>query len=156
MNGVAGQTNVGHWLRDEAVAASFREYWDLLSGDPGGKGDDDRAAVRTKNAAFRVAVEALSTAPKTLADVKAGVTPVFSPRSGLDVLDLYFQLVDGATDEACITLAFGISDKFKELLKDNTPQQAIVFMLLEKEDRPKKTGREPFLAINASNNVYKA
>ena len=156
LNGVAGQTNVGHWLRDEAVAATFRAYWDLLGGDPGGKEGDDRAVVRTKNAAFRTAVEALSTAPKTLADVPAGVTPVFSPRGGLDVLDLYFQLVDGATEEACITLAFGISEKFKALLKDNTPQQAIVFMLLEKEDRPKKNGKEPFLAINASNNVYKA
>jgi len=156
LNGVAGQTNVGHWLRNEAAAATFRAYWDLLRKDPGGKDGDDRAAVRTKNAALRADVEALSTAPVKLADIPAGVTPVFSPRGSLDVLDLYFQLVDEATGEACITLAFGISERFKELLKDNTPQQAIVFMLLEKEDRPKKTGREPFLAINASNNVYKA
>lgn len=156
LSAVAGQTNVGHWVRDAAVAEAFRQYWDLLAGDPGATEGDDRAAARAKNAAFRAAVEALSPAPGKLAEIRQGVTPVFSPRSGLDALDLYFALVDGARSEACITLAFGISDRFKALLKDNTPQQAIVFMLLEKEDRPKKDGHEPYVAINASNNVYKA
>ena len=156
LSGVAGQTNVGHWVRNATIAESFRRYWNLLGEDPGGKDGDDGATVRTKNAAFRKKVEAIFEAPTQLDDVSAGVTPVFSPRSGLDVLDLYFRLVDGASNEACVTLAFGINKAFKELLKDNTSQQAIIFMLLEKEDRPAKNSKEPFLAINASNNVYKA
>jgi phosphatidylserine/phosphatidylglycerophosphate/cardiolipin synthase-like enzyme len=156
LGGIAGQTNVGHWVRNKAIAESFRRYWDLLGDDPGGKEGDDASTVRKENSAFRKKVEALFAAPAELDDVPAGVTPVFSPRSKLDVLDFYFRLVDGATNEACITLAFGINENFKKLLEDNTPQQAIVFMLLEKEDRAKKNSKEPFLAINATNNVYKA
>jgi phosphatidylserine/phosphatidylglycerophosphate/cardiolipin synthase-like enzyme len=156
VGGIAGQTNVGHWVRHEAAARSFRDYWNLLAGDPGGEDGDDASTVRAKNAAFRKEVEALSATPADLAAIPPGVTAVFSPRSKLDVLELYFRLVDGADHAACITLAFGVNDAFKKLLADNTPQQPIVFMLLEKEDRPKKGAKGPFLAINATNNVYKA
>ena len=40
LGGISGQTNVGHWVRDPAVAARYRDYWDLLSDDPGGRKDD--------------------------------------------------------------------------------------------------------------------
>lgn len=156
LGALAGHTNVGHWVRDGEVARAFHEYWKLLAEDPGGRPGDDAATVRAKNAAFRKRVEALAPAPARLQDVRAGVSPVFSPRSGLGVLRCYFDLVDQATSAACITLAFGINRDFKQLLRDNTPQQAIVFMLLEKRDRPAKKARLPFLSINASNNVYQA
>ena len=41
-------------------------------------------------------------------------------------------------------------------MKDNTPQNAIVFMLLEKRDRPNPDDPSAFVRINASNNVYQA
>jgi phosphatidylserine/phosphatidylglycerophosphate/cardiolipin synthase-like enzyme len=155
LGGFAGQTNVGHWVRSAEVAEAFRKYWTVLSEDPGAKGDS-RAAALKENAAFRRDVEAIGDAPTRLEAVPAGVTPVFSPRKGLDVLDFYFDLVDGASREACITLAFGVSDKFKALLKDHTALNGLVFMLLEKADRPKREPQQPFIVINASNNVYKA
>lgn len=156
MGGIHGQTNVGHWLRNPDVAARFLACWTVLSGDPGAKAGDDKAAAKTKNADLKAEIDALNRVPASADAVPHGVTPVFSPMKGAKALDLYVGMVDSAALSACITLAFGISAPFKEQLKDNTPQSHIVFMLLEKEDVPRKDSKTPFIAINASNNVYKA
>jgi len=156
VGGVYGQTNVGHWVRNGALAQSFKAYWELLQSDPGAADDDDAATGREKNTAFRKQVEMLQAVPPDIASVAAGVTPVFSPRRGLDMLGLYADMVDKAHGLACITLAFGISKEFKDRLKDNTPSNAIAFFLLEKEDKPNPQSTQPFIAINASQNVYKA
>ena len=159
LGGFTGQTNVGHWVRgDKATAAMFKAYWDLLATDPGSTKQDDKATSAKKKKTYRSAVEALATSPTpaTLATIPPGTTAVFSPRSGSSVLDLYVDLVDKADDLSCITLAFGVNEKFKTQLKDNTPQSHITFLLLEKKDAPRKNSKKPFVAINASQNVYKA
>jgi len=160
--GIHGQTNVGHWVRDPTVAEQFFAYWQLLQNDPGGMPGDARADVTKANKVFTEDVEALHPAPSSIRDIPKGITPIFSPRTELDVLDLYFELVDSAKSSACITLAFGVSDSLKKKLTDNTPQSPIVFMLLEKEDRPKKPRKNakkepaPFIRLSAKNNVYAA
>jgi phosphatidylserine/phosphatidylglycerophosphate/cardiolipin synthase-like enzyme len=156
VGGFTGQTNVGHWLRNAAAADLFKDYWELLATNPGSKGKDD-AAKRKKNAAFRANVEGLVETPTSRDDIKKGVTPVFSPRAGLAVLDLYVRLVDDAATYAAATLAFGVNKRFKDQLKNNTPDlNGIVFLLLEKKDKANDGRKDPFVAINASNNVYKA
>ena len=156
LGGFTGQTNVGHWVRDRATAAKFKAYWDLLATNPGSRKADDTSAAGKKKKAYRTAVEGLLAAPTTRAAIPKGTTAIFSPRSGPAVLDLYVDLVDEADDLACITLAFGVNEKFKNQLKDNTPQSHVTFLLLEKKDRKNKNSTKPFVAINASNNVYKA
>jgi phosphatidylserine/phosphatidylglycerophosphate/cardiolipin synthase-like enzyme len=156
VGGITGQTNVGHWVRDKSVATQFRDYWKLLSEDPGGMDGDDASTVRRKNAELRNEVGDISPAPEVMSDIEKGVTAVFSPRSGQDVLDLWAAMVDSADKCACITLAFGINDVFKDVLADNTSDNHIVFMLLEKEDKPKANSKKAFVEINAANNVYKA
>jgi phosphatidylserine/phosphatidylglycerophosphate/cardiolipin synthase-like enzyme len=156
MGGIHGQTNVGHWLRDRAVAERFAAYWALLEQDPGGKVGDSAAAVRKKNDEFKKAVEALRPVPEQLAEVAPGTTPIFSPRRGGSILALYFQLVDEADDLACITLAFGINKDFKARLTDNTADNAIAFFLLEKKDKPTKANENTFVFIGAKQNIYKA
>jgi phosphatidylserine/phosphatidylglycerophosphate/cardiolipin synthase-like enzyme len=154
--GIHGQTNVGHWVRDGRVAERYLAYWTLLADDPGGRARDSRGTARAKNDVFRSDVEGLTVAPGSLDEIPPGATPVFSPRTGLDLLDLYVRLLDSADRCSCITLAFGVNAAFKEQLKDNTAQSHITFLLLEKADRPGKKSKTPFIAINASNNVYKA
>lgn len=154
--GIHGQTNVGHWLRNSDIAESYSKYWDLLATDPGASDGDSSTEARKKNADFRKAVEDIFDAPVQIDDVQSGVTPVFSPRNDLDLLDLYVSMVDNAQDAAYVTLAFGINKAFKEQLKDNTSADHIIFMLLEKQDKPNPRSKEPFVAINAKNNVYKA
>jgi phosphatidylserine/phosphatidylglycerophosphate/cardiolipin synthase-like enzyme len=154
--GIAGQTNVGHWVRDQALALAFQGYWTLLSSDPGAKTGDSAAVASTANAGLRDAVEQLSPMPTDLHTVATGVTPVFSPRHTTAVLDGYAELLDTASREGCITFAFGVNATFKNLLKDNTTQNAIVFMLLETRDQPDPQHPTAFVKINASNNVYEA
>ena len=57
---------------------------------------------------------------------------------------------------SCITLAFGISEAFKTLLKDNATNSPIAFFLLEKQDKPNPKSKKEFVGLNAANNVYKA
>lgn len=154
--GVTGHTNVGHWVRDHATAQAFKAYWDLLARNPGSTKNDDTATAKTKKAAYRADVEALGTAPTTLAGIRKGITTVFSPRRGLDMLKLYVDLVDKADDVSCITLAFGVNAFFKAQLEDNTPQDHLTFLLLDQKDKPSKNATTPFVVLNAKNNVYKA
>lgn len=163
--GIHGQTNVGHWVRHPQVAKRFKEYWDLLSTDPGGQTGDDRATVLRKNREFAKAVEAIEDLPTDLTKIKKGVNTVFSPRTALEVLDTYFEMIDKAESVACITLAFTVSKSLKEKLSDNRPEDQIIFMLLEKEDKPAparknapppKTPPAPFVRLTARNNVYQA
>lgn len=154
--GIHGQTNVGHWVRNKDVAERFKAYWELLSDDPGPGADADASESRAENKKFRGAVAELLATPDKFADFERGVTPIFSPREGGDVLDMYAQMVDEAKGLSCITLAFGISDVFKQLLSDNKTDSHISFFLLEKEDKPNPRSKKEFVGLNAQNNVYKA
>jgi phosphatidylserine/phosphatidylglycerophosphate/cardiolipin synthase-like enzyme len=155
-SGIHGQTNVGHWVRDEAIASKFKEYWELLSADPGPKRNDDRSTSQRKNAELRESVEAICDTPEKWEDIAAGVTPIFSPRGGPGVLEMYAQMVGEAQGLSCITLAFGISKVFKDVLSEHTARSHIAFFLLEKEDKPNRRSKEPFVALTARNNVYEA
>ena len=162
-SGIHGQTNVGHWVRNAGVAEQFRDYWNLLSGDPGAPDSGNTSAGRAANKQFRDSVETLGAVPPNPAGIRRGVSTVFSPRTNLDVLNMYFDMVDSAKSLACITLAFGVSSELKKRLLDNTSHNHTVFMLLEKEDRPsKKKGQdaaepaEPFVRLTATQNVYQA
>jgi phosphatidylserine/phosphatidylglycerophosphate/cardiolipin synthase-like enzyme len=149
LGALAGQTNVGHWVRDAELAALFAGYWAVLSLDPGAAAGDDYATTRSKNAALRRSVDALTGSPGSLVDVPSGVTPIFSPRADLGALEFYAQVLDEAQSMGCVTLAFGINKLLKEVLADNGPGDQIVYMLLERADSgdPKLTSH---------NNVYEA
>jgi phosphatidylserine/phosphatidylglycerophosphate/cardiolipin synthase-like enzyme len=153
--GISGQTNVGHWIRDPALADRFARYWQLLATDPGAAAGDSQTQKRQKNAAFRAAAVELSPIPADLTTVVAGNTAVFSPRPDATALQSYAALLDSAQHHGSITLAFGISQPIKDVLKDNTPAGPLIFMLLEKKDTP---GKNPtaFVRLNATNNVYEA
>lgn len=156
LGGITGQTNVGHWVRDAAVASEFEAYWQLLSSDPGGGAGDDAPSARKKNAAFRKAVEALREVPTAHADVPQGCGAVFSPRTGIEVLEMYAAMSDEGRSCSCVTLAFGVNELFKNLLENNTSSSPIVFLLLEKKDAKNPRAKDPFVALTARNNVYEA
>jgi phosphatidylserine/phosphatidylglycerophosphate/cardiolipin synthase-like enzyme len=152
--GVFGQANVGHWVRDAGVARAFLDYWELLAQDPGAR---TAAAGDPLNVAYLTAVTALTPTPASVDAIAQGVTPVFSPRTSGDALDLYVELLGGAEDLGCATFAFGISPIFKRRLQQNSSKTGpLTFLLLEKEDRPDPRSKDPFIALRATNNVYEA
>ena len=128
----------------------------MLADDPGSKLGDDKATAAKAKKVLREAVATIGDVPATIDDVAEGVTAVFSPRRGLGVLDLYVTLIDSAEKCSAVTLAFGINKAFKEQLKDNPVDGPLVFLLLEKKDKPNPRSRDTFVTINAANNVYKA
>ena len=153
-SGIFGQTNVGHWVRNEKTAATYKNYWDILSKDPGGKDDDEAADKKKKVAAYKKSVSALQ--EDILEDIKKGVTPVFSPRVTLKMLAKYFQQIDKATESSVITLAFGITADLKDLLLEHNADSAIGFMMLEKQDKATKKNAATFRSLSAKNNIYQA
>jgi len=156
--GIAGQTNVGHWIRNKDVAKQFLAYWDVMSEDLGAPEgvSGSSAAGKKKNAELLDRVEALSTVPTTLAGIPTGVTPIFSPRRGSAVLKNYIDLVDSAGRFSGVTLAFGVNAKFKNALKDNTIKSPLLFLLLEKEDVPNPQSTSEFVRLTAAHNIYQA
>jgi phosphatidylserine/phosphatidylglycerophosphate/cardiolipin synthase-like enzyme len=156
IGGIHGQTNVGHWIRNTDVATKFKTYWDLLAVDPGAQTGDTPAEVRRKNHELRQAVAAIDNAASKWQAYPRGITPVFSPRPGLKVLEMYADLLDEAKDLACITLAFGVNKLFKERLVDNTQRNALTFFLLEREDKPNKDNSDIFIRLSAKHNTYTA
>lgn len=156
--GIFGQTNVGHWVRNEATAKQFKDYWDLLSKDPGGSPTDDRSTKLKKNNAFKknvIGIQADIDSDK-ISSIPRGITPIFSPRKAITMLNTYAKMLDSSNQVGCITLAFGINEVFKKLLIDNTKKSQIIFMLLEKKDKPNPRSKKRFTYIGASQNVYKA
>jgi phosphatidylserine/phosphatidylglycerophosphate/cardiolipin synthase-like enzyme len=154
LGGFSGQTNVGHWVQSTTVARSYLAYWKVVATNGGSrKGDRD---ARKKKSAYRRKVEGIAKVPTKVAAIPKGVTTIFSPRTGTKVLDLYVTLADEAETAACVTLAFGINASFKAALENNTSENCVVFLLLEKKDTPSTRSKTPFVVINAKNNVYKA
>jgi len=153
--GVHGQANVGHWIRDRAVARSFLDYWNLLEQDPGGRPEDSASTVRSRNAEFYDDVATLTPVP-ALDAIPRGTTPVFSPRTGLAPLELYVELASKASSLACMTFAFSVPAPFKAALAQNTTAGPLCFLLLEKEDRPNSRSTTPFVRLRAAQNVYQA
>lgn len=156
--GIFGQTNVGHWVRNADVAKAYNAYWEILKKDPGGKTGDERSKRTKDNNAFRKQVSALSPDIEfnSVDDIPDGITPIFSPRDTGTMLTNYAQMVDTASKSACITLAFGVNQEFKELLVNNTKDSQIVFMLLEKKDQPRPNSKKEFVKLGAFNNVYQS
>lgn len=154
--GFTGQTNVGHWVRDNDIAKQYLAYWELIKTDPGAIAGLGRSEAMKANKALHQAVAKLHDVPTVLEKINNGSVTVFSPRAGSDILDLYVRLVDSGKTCCCITLAFGINDSFKQQLLDNTGMSHVVFMLLEKMDQQNPRSKKPFVRIGVANNVYQA
>jgi phosphatidylserine/phosphatidylglycerophosphate/cardiolipin synthase-like enzyme len=158
--GIHGQTNVGHWVRDATVAGHFKDYWTLLSGDPGKSGTGTPAEEKAAMNGLRSSVAALLPTPTDWRAIPQGVTPVFSPRAGGGVLDMYSIVLDESDALGCITLAFGISAVFKGHLVTHSQTSPLTFLMLEKKDAPPKpkpgAAPKPFVALGWRQNVYSA
>ena len=120
--GLFGQTNIGHVVRDAAVATAYLEYWEALAGDP------TVGALRTR---------AVELTPTPAALPPPGVTPLFSPRDGdksTATLDWYAALIAGADRLVCMTLAFNFDPIFQTVM---TPESDILRYIVKDKDLTK-------------------
>ena len=120
VGGIFGHSNVGHAVRDPAIASQFLPYWTELAADPQVQ---DLRTWTTGNNSFDVA--SLAT---------PGVHAVFSPRHGYAPLNWYAQQFASAPLRAAhVTLPFGLTTVFEQAL-EAYQGQALHFLMLDKRD----------------------
>lgn len=118
--GIFGQANVGHAIDDKNIAAQYKAYWDVIKDDP------ESQVIKKSNMDIQADF-------KKIKDIPKGTSCLFSPRTSMDTLNFYAELLDSATSCACITLAFGVNDVFVKALSDNTTSSPLTFLLLERD-----------------------
>lgn len=116
--GIFGHSNVGHIVRDPATARRYLEYWRQLEQDPAAGPLRDWTDRRTPVPARRP---------------RSGIVPLFSPRSSLEALDFYADLMDGARSSVFFTAAFGVNRLLRRVLAKDKPY--LRYLLLEREDK---------------------
>jgi PLD-like domain len=115
--GIFGHSNVGHIVRDPAVARAFAGYWEQLVADP-------------TAAELREWTERESALPDGIID--PGTTrAVFSPRPSLQALHWYRDRMDQAVAGVFFTAAFGVNDLLEQVLGED--RDYLRYVLLEKE-----------------------
>src|SRR5262249_38195579 len=125
-SGIFGQSNVGHVVRDPVIAEAYLEYWNRLQADPA---EED---IRSENESADPGIEAYPP--------DSGITPVFSPRRGLSMLNWYAGAMKHAQKLMCFTAAFGINQVFLNVLQSR--QSHLNYLFLEKWGVNKKLVEE--------------
>jgi phosphatidylserine/phosphatidylglycerophosphate/cardiolipin synthase-like enzyme len=116
--GIFGQSNVGHLVRDPAVARTYLDYWTRLSADP------QYTVIRPANVAA-------SPQPPDLPP--PGITGVFSPRQDLQMMDWYVTQAERASESFFITAAFGLHERLADAL--SRPADHLRYVLLETDKK---------------------
>lgn len=100
INGVWGQSNVGHWVEDRKVARAYLDYWECLAGDPLSR---------------ELRPWALARSDLDAAEIPQGTVALFSPRPDAGLLQRIGEEIVGAR-ASFITLPFGIVDQLAPAL----------------------------------------
>ncbi len=115
-NGIFGHSNCGHLVEDKNVARAYLDYWNELRGNP------DSAAEK----------QWMGTHNLSPPDPwSAKITEVFSPHTGLKVLDWYAAIANGAQRALFMTFAFGMHKKFQTVYEQD--DGVLRFSLMDKE-----------------------
>ncbi len=114
--GIFGQSNVGHIVRDTTIASDYMSYWTRLSKNP------EMKEIRPENDKYT---------PTPKGKVAKGITPIFSPREDLSVLEWYGQQIENAKKSIGFTAAFGVNKDFAQIL--SVEDKSLRYILLEHE-----------------------
>lgn len=122
--GIFGHSNVGHAVRDPQVAASYLQYWEKLAEDPEANRVSAQDQIRPFNDEHFPVPDGLPG--------EESITTIFSPRRTLQALEWYAERMDAAGTAVFLTAAFGVNDKFEEILSQD--KEYLRYLLLETED----------------------
>lgn len=115
--GIFGHSNVGHLVRAAATVKAFESYFQELARDP------EARELRTWTSAH-------PSSPTSTASVRSAA--YFSPRKGLAQLDWYAKLMDKAREAVFFTAAFGVNQRFEEVIGKES--NVLRYLLLERTD----------------------
>jgi phosphatidylserine/phosphatidylglycerophosphate/cardiolipin synthase-like enzyme len=100
--GIFGQSNVGHIVRDQKVAAHYMEYWTQLAGDP------KSATIKNFTTNHQ---------PDLKGAAQVGITTIFSPREKDDMLKWYAGRMNAATSSMFFTTAFTVAGEILDVVR---------------------------------------
>jgi phosphatidylserine/phosphatidylglycerophosphate/cardiolipin synthase-like enzyme len=115
-NGIFGHSNCGHIVENKTVAAAYLIYWKQLKENQ--SRDKDITWVKSYN-------------PDPPDPLVANPTMVFSPRSGLALLNRYGVIAGSASRALLMTFAFGMNKVFQDVYEQR--DGILRFALMEKE-----------------------
>ena len=129
--GIFGHSNVGHCIKDNAIAEKYLRYWEALKTDPKQDALDDIVEGIQGN------IDA--------ENIPQGVSVIFSPRKAETMLDVYVKAFGNAKQLANITLPFNIDMRFMAELERKTDAVRYVILNKDKEPDKKKKGTDIIL-----------
>lgn len=115
-NGIFGHLNCAHIVEDKTIAAQYLDYWKELKGDP-------------TTAELKTWCEANNPFPP--ANWTKDLMAVFSPHSGIGILQWYAQQAGASAAPLMITLAFGMHKSLQATYE--LPDGVLRMGMLEKE-----------------------
>jgi hypothetical protein len=136
--GIYGQLNLGHASYDTKIATAFNEYFLTLF-------NNDSASDMKKRTQF------LTPVPKGRDAIAHGVTPIFSPQSKLDMIDLYAELCKTGK-VVMVSAPFALHPKILDTFK-KTPKDTLRFLMADKGSSFGKAGAVKLLEHDAGNEV---
>jgi len=122
-SGFLGQSNVGHIVRDEAVARAYLAYWEQLAGDPDIETLQSWCSTNSPDPA-----EGLP---------PSGITPIFSPRQRSAMLEWYGGRATEAKGLVMLTAAFGVTERLARFFDND--KDYLRFLLMERPNNKPET-----------------
>ncbi len=135
--GIFGQSNVGHIVRDKAVARKYHEYWQEVATDP-----KKTTAKKDTEPGFRD--WNVERQPDLIGLPEPdSITPIFSPRPTLGMLEWYAERLAEAGHSVHFTAAFGVAQQLAEKLmaeRESTAKDPFLrYVMLESRPSPKSS-----------------
>ena len=141
-NGIFGHANCVHIVEDAAVAQAYLDYFEQLRRD---------LPIDRAHREYRTWIAEHTPAPVDVP--KNGMAPVFSPRSGLAPLDWYAKMAADAQRALCMTFAFGMNERFREVYGRDDDILRLGLMEKEWNGLNKEAQIEAIRALQARPNV---
>lgn len=113
--GIFGHSNVAHVVNNPAIAERYARYWEALRSDP-------------ENGPMKKRVEEIT--PAFALPFREEEMVVFSPRTGMEVLENYAGMARSARHALFMTFAFGMNEEFRKVYQ--TARTPLRYALMEK------------------------
>lgn len=126
--GIFGHSNVGHCIKETGLAKEYLKYWELLKENTDASSLAQKVSLQWPN----LSIESFP---------KNKMTPVFSPRQGLKMLDFYADIFGSSRQMSAITLPFNLDKRFVAKIKEDSP--AVRYIILN-SGHPKNAIAEEF------------
>lgn len=130
--GIFGHSNVGHVVRDKAVADAYLAYWKELRQDR--EPQPLQQWTLTQNGQPEQWFKAEDgTEDGFVEPPKSSVGVVFSPRKSIAALRWYAELMDRARESVFVTAPFGVSEELHTVFKGK--KDYLRYLLLDHTDK---------------------